>query len=209
MLKKSLLILIAVAILCGSLYYVLFLNGRQTLYQITPNAKNISQQFKIDSQPTYSLSDQKIIVPATEGVPGIGEMIEVKVNYLNDYTQPLWGKDDDCNFDGVLEKKELTGWTAYDYTPCKHVDGVLYKPDTFYGNGVGDLTFYVYTDPASNPTSIVMHSPLDYIRRLIKNSEKTTGTYRIVREFYSGCKADKKDCTENLYSISPEFKIVR
>jgi len=116
MFKKSpfvLMVLFAffIAIYGFGYYYTYNLSGNHYPHQVSSSVRDISEDFRIIPKTVYSLRDKNIVIPQdTHSVPGISERIKIEASYDNEYANPLWGRDDDCNFNGYLEKKTLLGW---------------------------------------------------------------------------------------------------
>jgi len=194
MYKKYLFLILIVGLF--ALFIVLVLKNHNNLLSVNklssktnPNIEDISDKFVITPNKEYSLSDKKIIIPATFSFPGISERIGIKIQVNNSFSKPIWAKGKDCNYHGVLEKKTMMGWAVADEESCQEEKQLV--PGRFFNNGVDELYHVISTKGAK-------------------------GSYRVRMNLLYGCK-DSKDIDGNLVygncegeniSYSPAFNVV-
>jgi len=194
MYKKCLFLILIVGLF--ALFIVLVLRNHNNLLSMNklslktnPNIEDISDKFVITPNKEYSLSDKKIIIPATFSFPGIPECIGIKIQVNNSFSKPIWVKGKDCNYHGVLEKKTMMGWAVADEESCQEEKQSV--PGRSFNNGLDELYHVIFTKGAK-------------------------GSYRIRMNLLYGCIASKDtggnlvygNCEGENISYSPAFNIV-
>jgi hypothetical protein len=193
--KKRLSVLIAIL---STLFIIIVLKyspysllvNRQ-LPETSPNIQDISDKFVITPNEEYSLSNKDIIIPASTSFssPTIPERVGLKIKVYNSFSEPIWVKGKDCNYNGVLEKKTITGWAIASEEACQ--EEMKSIPGRFFNNGFNRLYHVIFT----------------------KNAK---GDYRIKMNLLVGCKEAKdaggnhtyENCEGEAISYSPIFKII-